>query len=351
MPVNFSGTLTSNEIYSSLFNMIISQEVFADRLESTGALVDKARVDGSLYGDSKLYYAADILQTHDWGGDTEAANLLALDRAPDPNCQIIQLDEFRQIRLTLDDYLSKRAWSSEGAFGQFNAVLEAMIGKTKEIYDETIYNVFLGITKATTGLQSQTITLTSLTAEERAKAIAEKVANILEALKKPSRLYNDLAQMTKFAPESVEIVWNSKYVNEIRKVDTPAIFHRDGLVDKFAKNVLHEDYFGAINSSSGTGDGTTIFAAEEGDYGSTPVHLIAGEVLPNGTAYAANKTYTKDSKVICKILVKWPPYMSAFQVGTDFYNPRSLTRNRYLTWGHNTLDYLAAYPFITLSEA
>ena len=350
MPVAFSGTLNSNEIYNSLFNMIISQEVFADRLDKTGALVDNARVDGSLYGDSKLYYAADILQTHAWGGDSEAANLLALDRAPDPNCQIITLDEFRQVRLTLDDYLSKRAWSNEGAFGQFNSVLEAMIGKTKEIYDETIYNVFLGCTVSANGLQSQTLTLTGLTAEERAKAIAEKVANIIEALKKPSRLYNDLAQMTRFAPESVVIVWNSKYVNEIRKVDTPAIFHRDGLVDKFAKHVLNEDYFGQINASTGTGDGSTIFAIEEGDYGTTPVHLIAGEVLPSGTTYLANTTYTKDDDVICKIFVKWPPFMSAFQVGTEFFNPRSLTRNRYLTWGHNTLDYLAAYPFITLSE-
>lgn len=351
MPVAFSGTLRSNEIYSSIFNMIISQQVFADRLDNRGALVDKARVDGSLYGDSKLYYSADILQTHNWGADAEAANLLSLDRPTDPDCQIITLDKFKQIRLTLDNYLSKRAWSTEGAFGQFNSVMESMLEKTKEIYEETIYNVFLGTTASAVGLQSQTLTLTGMSAEERAKAIAEAVANLLEALKKPSRLYNDLAQMTRFAPERVHIIWNSKYVNEIRKLDVPTIFHKDGLVDKFAEDVLNEDYFGSINASSGTGDGSTIFAYAEGDYGSPAVHLIAGEVLPASTTYLANTTYTKDDKVICKVIVEWPPFMSAFQVGTEFFNPRSLTRNRYLTWGHNTLDYLAAYPFITISEA
>ena len=349
MPVQFSGTLNSNEIYSSLFNMIISQQVFPDRLDNRGALVDKARVDGGLYGDTKLYYSTDILETHDWGADAEAANLLALDRPTDPICQPITLDTFKQVRLTLDNYLSKRAWSTEGAFGQFNSVMESYLEKTKEIYEETIYNVFLGTTASANGLQTQTLTLTGMSAEERAKAIAEKVANILEALKKPSRLYNDNAQMTRFSPERVKIIWNSKYVNEIRKLDVPTIFHKEGLVDKFAEDVLNEDYFGSINSGTATGDGSTIFAYEEGDFGGN--HLIAGEVLPVGASAAAGKSYTKDSKVIAKIIVEWPPFMSAFQVGTEFFNPRSLTRNRYLTWGHNTLDYLAAYPFITLSEA
>ena len=41
------------------------------------------------------------------------------------------------------------------------------------------------------------------------------------------------------------------------------------------------------------------------------------------------------------------PYMSAFEVGTSFFNPRSLTENHYLTFGYNTLEYLKDKPFIT----
>ena len=56
----------------------------------------------------------------------------------------------------------------------------------------------------------------------------------------------------------------------------------------------------------------------------------------------------EDADIICKVLVKLPPYMSAFEVGTSFFNPKSLTENHYLTFGHNTIEYLKNYPFITV---
>ena len=59
---NFTGQLRQNEIFAAIYNMIISQRVFADNIAGTkSTLVDMARVDGSLYGDQKLYYATDCL--------------------------------------------------------------------------------------------------------------------------------------------------------------------------------------------------------------------------------------------------------------------------------------------------
>ena len=111
MAIQGAFTLNPNEIFASLANMIISQEVFADNLGKHQTLVDKARVDGSLYGDKKLYYATDVLESHAWGcaygaEAAEASNLLALDRPQDPEVQAITLDVFRQIRLTVDNYLT-----------------------------------------------------------------------------------------------------------------------------------------------------------------------------------------------------------------------------------------------------
>ena len=103
MAIQNAFTLTANEIYDTLANMIISQEVFADNIGKNQTLVDKARVDGTLYGDTKLYYATDVLYSSAWGNDTEAANLLALDRDEDTEVQAIKLDVFRQIRLKVDN--------------------------------------------------------------------------------------------------------------------------------------------------------------------------------------------------------------------------------------------------------
>ena len=118
----FNGTLRSNEIFTALYNMIISQEVFADNIKGSD-LVDQARVDGGLYGDTKLYYSTDALASAAWGNDAEAANLLDIARPKAPECQAIVLDTFRQISLTVDNYLSKRAWADEGSFSSFNSVM------------------------------------------------------------------------------------------------------------------------------------------------------------------------------------------------------------------------------------
>ena len=177
MAIQAAFTLTANEIYETLANMIISQEVFADNLGEHQTLVDKARVDGGLFGDTKLYYSTDVLESHAWGNDAEAANLLSLDRAEDPEVQAIKLDVFRQIRLTLDDYMSKRAFADEGAFSQFNSVMLGWISETKNVYDGTLYNVFIGTTESSVGSQMQSVDVTTA----RSSASTEEEARRLEA--------------------------------------------------------------------------------------------------------------------------------------------------------------------------
>ena len=98
----FNGQLNSNEIFSSLFNLIISVQAFGDNIAGTyETLADKFRVDGGMYGDTKLYVATDALKSAPWGNDAEAANLLAIHRPPEPKTQAVELDVFRQISLTV----------------------------------------------------------------------------------------------------------------------------------------------------------------------------------------------------------------------------------------------------------
>ena len=381
MALQSAFTLNSNEIFGSIANMIISQEVFADNLGKHQTLVDKARVDGSLYGDKKLYYATDVLESHAWGNDNEAANLLALDRPQDPKVQDITLDVFRQIRLTVDNYLSKRAWADEGAFSAFNSVMLGWMRETKRVYDGTLYNVFIGTTESAVGKQIVQVDLGTgsghplynLSGVEKeqmeAMLIAQALADLMVEMGDYSREFNDYQFLRSYGEESIKVIWNSKFVNKIRKIDLPTIFHKEGLVDKFEEDVLPARYFGRAIVASDIGEGKVIGA--DGAYDSTKgtlraakefvyndKHYFPGDALATSGTYVAvvggleaSQVYLEEADIICKVLVKLPPYMSAFEVGTSFFNPRSLTENHYLTFGHNTLEKLDNYPFITVKAA
>ena len=356
MALQSAFTLTANEIYDSLANCIISQEVFTDNIGKHQTLVDEARVDGTLYGDTKLYYSTDVLYSSAWGNDAEAANLLALDRAEDPEVQAIKLDVFRQIRLTVDNYLSKRAFADEGTFASFNGVMLGWLRDTKKVYDGTNYNVYIGTTETAAGKQTREVDITGAVgsatgieaAQLEATAIAQDLADLLVEMGDYSRDFNDYGNLRSYADESIKVIWNSKYVNKIKKVDLPTIFHKEGLVDKFEEHVLPAKYFGTVNTAATVGDGKTVRAVTEMMIGSN--HYFAGDLIKTTDTAPKNMSYTESDDVICKVLVKLVPYMSSFEVGSTFFNPRSLTENHYLTFGHNTLEYLKNYPFITVKK-
>ena len=349
MATNFTGTLNPNEIFGAIYNMIISQQVYADNIKGTySSLVDKARVDGTLYGDTKLYYDVDVLETHDWLNDAEAANLLALDRPAAPTIQKITLDQFRQIRLTVDNYLSKRAWSTEGAFRDFNSVMLKMIRDTKRVYDSTLYNAFIGTDETNIGRQDYQIT--AVAGQNDALTMAEALATLLVELKDVSRDFNDNEYLKSFDEGDLMVVWNAKHYNTLKKIDMPVIFHKDGLLGEFTQEVLPARYFGTAvgtDSADFTVPGTGEYRAlVEKDISGK--HYFPGDKLPEGAHIPKNEVYKVDDTIAFKLIHKKSvPFMSAFEVATSFFNPRSLTENNYLTFGHNTLEHLAGYPFIT----
>lgn len=360
----FVGALNPNEIFSSIYNMIISQQVNADNIkEGFSSLVNKARVDGGLYGDTKLYYDTDVLKSHAWGGDTEAANLLALDRPEDPECQAITLNVFRQIRVTVDYYLSKRAWANEGAFAQFNAVTLGWLRETKRVYDQTTYNTFLGTHTSSIqvprSVDLSSITAAATTADEeslariRAQKIGQEIANLMVDMKDVSRDFNDYGHLKSYDEDEVKVIFNSKFVNEITYLDLPTIFHKEGIVKKIEQEMLPARYFGTPLSASKTvtsADEVRAMFEQDITVGGTVYHLFAGDKFPVGAVVAAGDGYEVDDKVIAVVVTELPPYMSAFEVGTSFFNARSLTENHYLTFAHNSLEHLYAKPFVRVEE-
>lgn len=357
MPTAFTGQLRPNEIFGTLYNMIISQYVYADNIKGTyGDLASRFRTDGSMYGDSKIYYATDILKSVKWAQDGQApngqdfTNILELHRPDAPKQQIITISNFRQIALTVDNYMSKRAWGTEGAFSQFNSVMLGWIRDTKKVYDSTMINAFVGTTETDIGEQSQVIT--PVEGQNDALTVAVALADLLVALKDVSRDYNDYGYIRSYDESDLLVVFNSKIWNQLRKADLPVIFHKEGLLDEFEKVILPARYFGEVQGTEHImtqvpADGATYRTLVEGDFEGK--HLFPGDKLEPDTDVYADEYYKEDESIAFKVMHKNSvPFMSAFETGTSFFNPRNLSENHYLTWGYSDLDYLANYPFITV---
>lgn len=368
----FTGQLKPNEIFGSIFNMIISQEVLADNIYDTKAtLADMSRVDGSLYGDTKLYYSTDVLGSIEWTNDSEAQDLLKLHRPKAPDCQPITIDQFRMIPVTVDNYMTKRAFSTEGAFSEFNSQMLSWIRDTKRVYDSTLFNTFVGTNTAEKTTENITIELPvqepdagrspeQMEASNRliAQTIAKAMADLLVEIEDVSRDLNDYGNLRSYNDEDLVFVWNSEWVNQINKLDVPMIFHKD-IVDKFAQHTLPARFFGTVISSSGSAatNNSTVRSLVEKDYNTVApsnssydpgLHIFPGDLIPEGKSYEANEAYTVDPNIVFKVYHKRSiPFMTGFETGTEFFNPRSLTETHYLIWGYNTLEHLKNYPFVT----
>ena len=341
-------TLKPNEVVSALYNQIISINTEASNIAGVyGKLLEAMKTDGGMYGDTKLIIETDCLKSSEWGKDEKgtAADLLHIERAPAPNTEAFVIDQFRQVMVTLDDYMTKRAFADEGSFSSFNSVVRGWVADTKKIYDATTFNTAIGTMESSKAAENITIDIADGTNTE-GQVVAEAIADLLVKLGDVSRDYNDLGFLRSYAQEDIVVVWNASHVNAIKKIDLPTLFHKEGLIDKFEDYVLPARYFGTVLTSAGTSTGVERSMVEQ-EINSK--HYFAGDLLDKGVAYEAGKAYKEDSKVICKVMAKGSvPFMSSFSVGTSFFNPKSLTENQYLTWSHNTLKYRQGKPYITI---
>lgn len=365
MPKAFGGALNTNEIYGSLFNVILRHIVFSDNIyETKSTLMDDARIDGGLYGDQILFTDLDVGYTESWLGDAEAPNLLSIKRNDTAVTQAIELDKFRFTWLTTDNYLSKRAWQDENAFGKFTSALLQTISDAKRVHDSSEYNVYIGTTVSPKESQNIEITLGKLADDAseadieaynrlEAQTVATEMSNLIDNLKDYTRDYNDLGYLRSYNPEDLVVVWNTAFVNKIRKTDMPTIF-KDLTIEKFAQKTLTPRFFGTVNAAGGTAPASnnSIRSLHEQEYmvGGSPVRVFAGDLVPANATYGANETYTEDPTIAFKVMHKRSvPYMVGFNASTEFWNPRSLTTNHYVIWAYNTFDYLQGKPFITVS--
>lgn len=366
----FNGHLNPSEVFGSIFNMIINQVVKAPELVDNYNFVEKFRTEGSMYGDTVLFYDQDVLSTRDWLGDAEAQNLLAIERPDDPECQAVTLNRFRICKTSLDSYLTKRAWSTEGAFTQFNDIVMSMVGATKKLYEVTMINTYLGTVEGASSKADLEIPISDITETGEAKnrleaqTIAQYIADLLVDMKDYSRDYNDYGFMRAYSESDLMVIWNSKYVNKINKLDLPTIFNKAGLMDKFEQNILPAKYFGTVVDTNsipdglavqsngkikiGTGyTGPTIRTMEEDVFASG--HKFPGEILVANDEFVPGKAYFEDEDIICKVITKDTiKYMASFESAGEFWNPQALVTSKMLVYGFSNPTRLLGQPCVTV---
>lgn len=352
--MRFTGKLNTNKVFASLYNQIISLQVFDTGITDLSGLYDSRKVDGTLIGDTKIYRSTDALKSFAWDGSDTGYNLLTQHKVPDPVDEAVVIDVFRQIPITVDNYLSKQAFTDEGAFADFNGVMLAWLNKTKEVYEHTKYT-----TDILVGAEAKAKALAEINLvgdadmkgydllRWRAQEFFRQLEDNLKELEEPSREFNDLGFLRNYKRDDFDIVVPLGVLSSVRKHDIPFLFNPD---EKPWIKEIHWKYFGALNAAAGTSPASngTIRSLIETDYGS--VHVFPGDLIPNSTAYKANETYTatytkrpslNDAITALMIHKQDYPIMSAFSVGTSFFNARTLKNNHYLTFGHN--DVLEAH--------
>ena len=399
MPTAFTGTLNTNEFYNGLFNAYRLIYTVSDGRDFS-SLADMFRVDGGRYADKSVFTDMDVLMSRPW--DPEDGNILASELTVTPKQQQITVNQKRQIAMTSEQYLSKRAWMDPSVFDEFNGVVQAQVRNTKRLHEQRLINVFIGTTtatgtKAASGSQNITVDVTTAvgdtTGEEKNRITAQKImaslAELFADLEDSTRNYTDNGFMKAYPEDSFMIIWNSAWYNSILNIDLPTVFHDEGLKRLLMSGKkITPRYFGAAVTTSATADGTTNRASAEyairvnasGEYaaaGTAFKNVFPGDLLPKGTpivapgtaetsakveftvngrkvtvlTYSTVHSYVADPTVICKVIHKDSvKYLSSFETETEFWNPKNLRTNRYLTWMYADPEYLAAYPFITVTK-
>jgi len=365
---DFNGLLNSNELRTSLFNQLISIDVYTSNIKHTYSNVLNAnRVDGSLYGDTKVYTFGDLKHVLDWAGIAECSRLLETDVNQRFTQKKITLNKWKMIVDTTQPYMDKRAWLGEGGYGQFVSLANQLVVDTKKVYLAELYNSFI-CTHDASNANIHTLTITipyvaNLEARNRLEAqiIATEIANLYdEGIKDVSRDYNEFGYRMSFDEGSLMTIINAKYANKITKLDIPTIFNKEGLAPNAEK--LPSRFFGTVNSSATVGDGSTVrslVATEFTATGNITYDSIAyksgdiipvepGALVPTGYTAKAGESYTVDPSIAFKIMAKGNvPFMTGMNVEEDYHNPRGQANTKYVIFGYNTLETIGL-PYITV---
>ena len=368
----FTGQLNSNEIYNALFNVRILFQKLAPQTVKRDEIVGLIEKSVGMYGDTGIVQGMDIQGTYDFGLDAEAANLLAINRNQTQKVEKFTIDQWRQTDVTNDAYISKRAFLDEGTFALFNGYIVGTLAKAMDAFESGMVKASLGTFSALPASMNVSITLpavdgTEATERVRAAMIKKAILDLKIKMSDNSRDYNGYGFYASYDFNDFTAAWNSEYINEINALALATTFNPEFIKEATDGRVWSPKWFGNVLTSAGTttasntdiyslvevnSDESTNFPLTATQISGGVYRIFPGDLLPDSFNYGANEAYQVDPKVICKIFApEYVYYMTGYQQGESFYNPRSATTNHYLRKGFSPVMISKFRPFITISEA
>lgn len=368
----FNGSLNSNEIYSALFNVRILFQKLAPQTvkrDEIVSLIDKAT---GMYGDTGIVQGMDIQGTYNFGMDAEAANLLAINRNKTQKVEKFTIDKWRQTDVTNDAYISKRAFLDEGTFAAFNGYIVSTLSKAMDAFESGFVKSSLGtyvspVSACTIEVEMPAADGTEATERLRAAALKKAILDLKADMADNQRKYNGYGFYSSYDWNEFTPVFNTKYTNEINALALYSTFNPEYIKEASGSRQWTPKWFGNVYTSGNTtnalnnttsyslvevnSDGSTNFPLTAEQIAGGVYRVFPGDLLPNGFTYNAYEAYRKDDSVIAKIFApEYIYYMTGYEQGESFYNPRSATTNHYLRKGYSDVQVSKFRPFITLKE-
>ena len=365
----FNGMLNSNEIYNVLFNVrILFQKLVPNMVkrDEIVSLLDKAT---GMYGDTGLLMGMDIQGTYEFGMDAEAPKLLAINRNKTQKVEKYTIKNWRQTDVTNDAYISKRAFLDEGTFATFNGYLVGTLSKAMDAFETG--SVKTGVGTYTNPNLVIKVTMpaadgTEATERIRAAKIRQAILDIKADMADNQRKYNGYGFYASYDWNDFTSVFNTKYINEVNALALYSAFNEQYINEATSGRNWTPKLFGDVLTAGGTteaenktvyslietnSDGSDNFPLTQEQLSGGVYRIFPGDLLPNNFTYEANEAYTKDETVIAKIFApEYVYYMTGYEQGESFYNPRSATTNHYLRKGYSPVQVSSFVPFITLKE-
>lgn len=367
----FNGMLNSNEIYNTLFNVrILFQKIVPNTVkrDEIVSLLDKAV---GMYGDTGILMGMDIQGTYEFGMDAEAPKLLAINRNKTQKVEKYTIKNWRQTDVTNDAFISRRAFLDEGTFAMFNGYLVGTLGKAMDAFETG--SVKSGVGTYTSPNAALTINVrmpaadgTEATERIRAAKIRQAILDLKADMADNQRKYNGYGFYSSYDWDDFTAAFNTKYTNEINALSLYSTFNPEYIREASGGRQWTPKWFGNPNAESSTtdpgnstiysliernSDGTDNFPLTSEQLAQGVYRIFPGDLLPENFDYDENTTYTKDENVIAKVFApEYVYYMTGYEQGESFYNPRSATTNHYLRKGYSPVQVSSFVPFITLRE-